>query len=121
MLKNFLLVGLGGAMGSMLRYAFFHWFKSSSFPLSTFLVNMIGSFIIGAVFGYAIRNEDFSATWRLFLVTGICGGFTTYSAFSVEMLTLLQQNRFGTFAVYLLATVALGLLASWLGYILLKG
>lgn len=120
MLKNFLLVGLGGAAGSMLRYAFSYWFKAASFPLATFLVNVIGCFIIGAVFGYALRNEDFSVSWRLFLVTGICGGFTTYSAFSVEMLTLLQQNRLGLFTVYLLATVSLGLLASWLGYLLLK-
>ncbi len=121
MLKNFLLVGIGGAAGSMLRYAFSYWFKNATFPLATFLVNVIGCFIIGAVFGYAMRNEDFSASWRLFLVTGICGGFTTYSAFSVEMLTLLQQNRYGLFAVYLSATVVLGLLATWLGYILLKG
>ncbi len=121
MLRNFLLVSLGGAIGSVLRYAFSYWFKSAFFPLATFLVNFIGCFVIGAVLGYTVRNEDFSAAWRLFLVTGICGGFTTYSAFSIEMLTLLQQNRFGTFAIYLLATVALGLLASWLGYILLKG
>lgn len=121
MIKNFLLVGLGGALGSMMRYAFSNWFKLATFPLATFLVNVIGCFIIGAVFGYALRNEDFAADWRLFLVTGICGGFTTYSAFSVEMLTLLQQNRIGTFAVYLLATIILGLLATWLGYILMKG
>ena len=121
MLKNFLLVGLGGAFGSMLRYAFSYWFKSTSFPFGTFLVNFIGCFIIGAVFGYALRAEDFSGGWRLFLATGICGGFTTYSAFSVEMLTMLQQNRYGLFAAYLLATVILCLLATWLGYILLKG
>lgn len=121
MLKNFLLIGLGGAAGSMLRYAFTLWFKNSSFPLATFLVNIIGCFVIGCVFALAVRNEAFAANWKLFLATGICGGFTTYSAFSIESLQLLQQQRVALFAVYMIATILGGLGASWLGYSLLKG
>ncbi len=120
MLKNFLLIGIGGAAGSMLRYAFALWFRNSGFPLATFLVNIIGCFIIGAVLGLSIRNIGFEQNWRVFLAAGICGGFTTYSAFSMEMLLLLQQNKYALFAVYLCATVVLGLLTVWLGFQLLK-
>ena len=120
MLKNFLLVGLGGALGSMLRYAFAVWFKQSSFPLATFLVNIIGSFIIGLVFAYALRNESFALNWRLFLAAGICGGFTTFSAFSLESLQLLQQQRIGLFFFYAIGSLLLGLAAAWLGYSLMK-
>jgi CrcB protein len=120
MLKNILLVGLGGAAGSMLRYAFAVWFKHASFPLATFLVNIIGSFIIGAVFAYALRNEHFATNWRLFLAAGICGGFTTFSAFSLESLALLQQQRMGMFCLYVLGSILLGLAATWLGYTVIK-
>jgi CrcB protein len=120
MLKNILLVGLGGAAGSMLRYAFSVWFKHASFPLATFLVNVIGSFIIGLVFAYSLRSESFATNWRLFLAAGICGGFTTFSAFSLESLQLLQQQRVGIFFLYVIGTVLLGLAATWFGYSLLK-
>ncbi|MEJ8818231.1 fluoride efflux transporter CrcB [Lacibacter sp. H407] len=120
MLKNFLLVGLGGAAGSMLRYAFSVWLKHASFPLATFLVNIIGSFVIGLVFAYALRSESFAINWRLFLAAGICGGFTTFSAFSLESLSLLQQQRIGMFFLYVIGSLLLGLAATWLGYSLLK-
>ncbi len=120
MLKNILLVGLGGAAGTMLRYAFSVWFKHASFPLATFLVNIIGSFIIGLVFAYSLRSESFATNWRLFLAAGICGGFTTFSAFSLESLQLLQQQRVGIFFLYVIGTVMLGLAATWFGYSLLK-
>ncbi len=120
MLKNILLVGLGGALGSMLRYAVAVWFKHASFPLATFLVNIIGSFIIGLVFAYALRNESFALNWRIFLAAGICGGFTTFSAFSLESMQLLQQQRIGLFFLYVIGSLLLGLAATWLGYTLLK-
>jgi fluoride exporter len=121
MLKNFLLIGLGGAAGSMIRYAFALWFKHSSFPLATFLVNIIGCFVIGCVFAVSVRNELFASNWKLFLATGICGGFTTYSAFSMESLQLLQQQRVGLFTIYIAATIIGGLAAICTGYYLLKG
>lgn len=120
MLNKFLLVGLGGAAGSMLRYAFSVWFKHANFPLATFLVNIIGSFLIGLVFAYALRSESFAINWRLFLAAGICGGFTTFSAFSLESLSLLQQQRIGMFFLYVMGSVMLGLAATWLGYSLMK-
>jgi fluoride exporter len=120
MLKNFLLIGLGGAAGSMLRYAFALWFKHSSFPLATFLVNIIGCFVIGYVFAISVRNEIFASNWKLFLATGICGGFTTFSAFSAENLQLIQQGRFGVFVFYVAASVLSGLGATWLGFVIYK-
>jgi CrcB protein len=112
MLKNFFLVGLGGAAGSMLRFLFSIWFKNNNFPLATFIVNILGCFVI--------RNPSFESNWKLFLATGICGGFTTFSAFSMESLQLLQQQKIGLFVGYILASICLGLLATWLGYSLLK-
>lgn len=120
MLKNILLVGLGGAAGSMMRYAFAIWFKHAAFPIATFLVNIIGSFIIGLVFAYALRNESFALNWRIFLAAGICGGFTTFSAFSLESMQLLQQQRIGLFFLYVFGSLLLGLTATWLGYSLMK-
>lgn len=120
MLKNLLLVGLGGAAGSMLRYAFSVWLKHASFPLATFLVNIIGSFVIGLVFAYALRSESFAINWWLFLAAGICGGFTTFSAFSLESLSLLQQQRIGMFFLYVIGSLLVGLAATWLGYSLMK-
>jgi fluoride exporter len=104
----------------MLRYAFAVWFKHATFPLATFLVNIIGSFIIGLVFAYALRSETFAANWRLFLAAGICGGFTTFSAFSLESMVMLQQQRIGMFFFYVIGSLLLGLAATWLGYSLMK-
>lgn len=115
-----MLVGLGGAAGSMLRLLVAVWIKSSSFPLATLLVNIIGSFIIGLVVATSLRNPSFDANWRLFLATGICGGFTTFSAFSAENLQLIQQGRMGLFVLYALGSVLLGLGAAWLGFSIAK-
>lgn len=120
MLKNLLLVGLGGAAGSILRSLFAIWFKHSSFPLATLLVNIIGSLVIGMVIAVSLRNSSFDANWRLFLATGLCGGFTTFSAFSAEGLQMLQQQRYGLFVLYVGGSLLLGLLATWLGFSLMK-
>lgn len=64
---------------------------------------------------YSLKNETFSLNWKLFLATGICGGFTTFSAFSLENLQLLQEGRFGMFAVYSTGSLLLGIAAVWIG------
>lgn len=116
MLKNFLLVGFGGMIGSMLRYTASLLIKNSAstFPYATFSVNIIGSFIIGWVFGMSMK-ESFHLDWKIFLATGICGGFTTFSALSLEGVALLQQQRYGIFLTYFLLSIVLGLAAAWLG------
>ena len=112
-MNNVLLVGLGGAAGSMLRYLVQRWIPLS-FPLATLLVNLSGCFIIGMLWGLSARS--ISEEKRLLLSTGFCGGFTTFSAFSQESVQMISENRWRTFALYLTASVAGGLTATWLGY-----
>ena len=119
LLKNLLLVGFGGMIGSALRYLAVHFIKHESFPYATFTVNIIGSLLIGVFMGIAAREEGFG-NWRLFLATGICGGFTTFSAFAWENMQLLNQQRYGSFVIYTGATLILGLGAVTLGYWLTK-
>ena len=119
MLKNFLLVGLGGGIGSMLRYAASLLVTSRFFPYSTLAVNIIGSFVIGLVLGVSVKNEYFLNNWKLFLAVGICGGFTTFSSFSAENMELLQTGKTITALIYIAASVVLGIVAAWLGYKLL--
>jgi fluoride exporter len=120
MIKQLLLVGFGGMLGSMLRYATGLALKSTQWPVGTFVVNLSGSFMLGVVLGVALKNELFDTNWRLFLATGVCGGFTTFSAFSAEGIQLLQQQRYSIFFLYFALSILLGLGASWLGLILTK-
>ena len=119
LLKNMLLVGIGGMIGSVMRYLATHWIRHDSFPYATLLVNILGSVIIGMVMGIAAKQEGF-ANWRLFLATGVCGGFTTFSAFAWENMQLLQQQRYTSFVWYTGGSLALGLLAVTIGYWLTK-
>jgi fluoride exporter len=119
--KNALLVGLGGFAGTLLRYAAGRVFVSvQHFFTATFIVNIIGCFVIGAIFALANKNTGFEANWKPFLATGLCGGFTTFSAYSLDGLVLLQQQRYVTFFLYIAGTVLLGLLATFTGWWLLK-
>ncbi len=120
LLKNFLLVGLGGAIGSMLRYGTYLLFPVKDFPLATLLVNITGSFIIGVVIAMGIKDESFLNNWKLFLATGICGGFTTFSAFSAENIALLQHGKITLALVYIVASIAAGITAAWLGFKLIN-
>ena len=116
MIKNLLLVGMGGSIGSMARYAASLLLKSKLFPYATLSVNIIGSFIIGLLFAIGIKEEGLSANWKLFLATGICGGFTTFSAFSLENMGLLQSGKIGMAITYIIVSIVLGIIATFLGY-----
>ncbi|MDE3144732.1 MAG: fluoride efflux transporter CrcB [Bacteroidota bacterium] len=118
-LKNFILVAVGGSIGSVLRYLFAVTIKHEYFPFSTFIVNILGSFIIGLIMGIASKHAGFGE-WRLFLATGICGGFTTFSSFSWESINLLEQQRYLSFTYYLTGTLFLGLTATLIGYLIIK-
>jgi fluoride exporter len=120
MLKNFILIGLGGAAGSMLRYAVSLIVVSRTFPLATLLINIVGSFAIGLVLACSSKDETFASNWKLFLATGICGGFTTFSAFSAENLQLLQSGKAGLSLLYITASIVAGIAAAWLGYKLIN-
>ena len=119
MIKNALLVGLGGGIGSILRYVLSIIVTVNSFPLATLVVNITGSFFIGCIMGMSARDGSFNESWKLFLATGICGGFTTFSAFSAENVQMLQNGRYALLIVYAATSVLAGIAAAWIGYNLL--
>ena len=114
MLKEILLVGAGGFVGSVSRYLISTMMKdiSRGFPFGTLTVNIIGCFLIGLIYGVSMRNADFSVNANLLLAVGFCGGFTT---FSKEGLQLLQCGNYTAFFGYAAVSVALGLLAVGIG------
>ena len=119
MMRQLLFVALGGACGSVLRFLCQRTFNTIIFPYGTITVNVLGCFLIGLFFGLLQRNLV-SASAYLFLATGLCGGFTTFSAFSQESLLLLTEQRWLVFGFYVLGTVAAGLLATFTGYKLIN-
>jgi len=123
MIKILLLVGLGGFIGGIARHlttvAMTRLFPSA-FPYGTFTANMIGCFIIGVLYGLSERFSWLTPPWRLFLMTGLCGGYTTFSSFAYENIALLQGTEYGTFALYTLGSLSIGLLSVWGGMTLIK-
>ena len=117
--KNIILVGFGGMIGSVLRYVTGLLIKHDGFPVATLVVNILGSFVIGCVMAMAVKQANFG-DWRLFLATGICGGFTTFSAFSWECLQMIQQQRFMAAAFYISISLIAGIAATFFGYWLIK-
>jgi CrcB protein len=118
MIKNFLIVGLGGASGSMLRYAVQKIFQvqtAAAFPTGTLLVNIAGCFLIGILWSLVSRSLTWNDEMKLLLMTGFCGGFTTFSAFTLEGIGLLKENKTALFFIYLTASVVGGLLATFIG------
>jgi CrcB protein len=99
-----------------MRFAIWHFFKSLNFPAATLLVNILGSLVIGVVIGLSVKDINFSQNWKLFLTTGICGGFTTFSAFSVENLLMLQNGKYMLSLFYISSSIIFGIAAAWLGY-----
>jgi len=107
---NTLLVGLGGAIGAMARYgiALLPLKEPYAFPLKTFIVNIIGCFAIGCIVALSIRTQNLSPRAILFLKTGICGGFTTYSTFALETTSLLKTDNYGIATAYIVLSLVVG-------------
>ncbi len=123
MLKNILMVGLGGSIGSIGRYLcqkYFYEFHPHPFPFGTLAVNIIGCFLIGTFYSLAEKGNVLTPELRLFLTTGICGGFTTFSAFAYENVTLLKSGDFVYFGLYVILSVVLGIAAVYAGIALFK-
>jgi fluoride exporter len=117
-MRSLLYVGIGGGLGSILRYivqVFVGRHVPLIFPLGTFLVNCSGCFLIGIFYSLASKYTTITPEWRLFLITGICGGFTTFSTYSYDGLMLLKQGSNFAFLFYMLGSVVLGLLATFAG------
>ena len=117
MLRNFLLVAAGGGLGSMLRYAINLLIRSGPFPLATLVINIAGSFLIGIVMAMSLKTSgSISEPARLFFATGICGGFTTFSAFSYENVSLLQSGKYNIAFFYIMLSIVSGMMACWAGF-----
>src|SRR5580704_3740356 len=109
MLKTITLVGIGGAIGSILRYlvsTLIHNKFLSTFPFGTLVVNVTGCFLIGVVYAFAEKNS-ISPEWRFFLATGICGGYTTFSTFSLESFSLVRDGHMVYALTYIAGSVVL--------------
>lgn len=118
MIKELLLVGLGGGLGSIARYLCQRWLlvsKAPAFPWGTFSVNISGCFLIGLFWGMFYRSAENTDNWKLFLMTGLCGGYTTFSAFTLESIGLIKEQKILLFFLYAAGSVTLGLLATWFG------
>ena len=121
---NTLWVALGGAAGSVARYytqLLAQRRLGLTFPWGTLAVNLVGSFLLMVLGTVALRTGKVPEAWRLALGTGVLGGFTTYSSFNYEALTLMQNQQVGRAALYVVATVLGCLLAGYAGYLSASG
>ena len=119
MFKDILFVGLGGGIGSIMR------FLTSRFTarlvaaqwlfLGTLAANLIGCFLIGILSGWMLSHIPDNQSFRLLFIVGFCGGYTTFSTFSFENYRLIEMNQWGILLLYLTASVVLGIIAVWLG------
>ena len=121
-MKQVLLVFIGGGFGSVLRYLLGKYLNNSEtgIPYGTFTANILGSLLIGLIIGFAIKNDTLSSNQTILLATGFCGGFTTFSTFAYENHVMLKSGDFMNFAIYTIASFAVGFLAVFLGMYLVK-
>lgn len=123
MFKLLLIAGAGGFIGTCLRYLtgkLLHTATPAAFPWGTFAVNVAGCLLIGIFYGLAERHHPISPALNVFLITGLCGGLTTFSSFADDLWLQLDGRHFLLFALYLLSSIALGLLMVWFGRSLVR-
>lgn len=123
MIKTLFLIGLGGGIGSVLRYltsVVIEKYYATVFPLATLIINIFGCLLIGIIMGVLEKNQVTDSAMKWLLVTGFCGGFTTFSAFGYENIRLLQNGNIFLPFVYISCSIILGLGSVWLGFILVK-
>jgi len=121
--RAIVLIGIGGLLGSVSRYlvaGFFTRMFPAAFPYGTFIVNITGCFLIGIFYGLSQRYSWFTPAWTVFLTTGFCGGYTTFSSFAYEQISLLEASAYGTFILYSTISLVTGLLAVLGGLTLVK-
>lgn len=120
-------VALGGAIGALLRYQTGRWMTHwlgpnvvTAFPWATLTVNIVGSLLMGVLAGYMARHGQGGEQWRLFLGVGVLGGFTTFSAFSLELMLLIERGQAAQGLIYAAVSVLAGLTALYVGLILMR-
>lgn len=122
--RNIIFAALGGMFGCVARYLSVYALANLfplTFPIGTFVVNVVGCFVMGAAIGLSERFGWTHSEWRVFVTVGFCGGFTTFSAFAFENVELLRDKYYLTFAAYSISSFVLCLLAAFGGYTASKG
>lgn len=122
-MKSFLLVFLGGGIGSSCRFLISNVLNNNFklfHYLGTFSVNIIGCILIGIVMGFLQKENNFNQNYLLLFSSGFCGGFTTFSAFANENLDLIKSGNFSLFFLYVISSVVFGIAAAYLGYFIMK-
>lgn len=112
---RFLWVALGGAIGAMCRYAISLIPVKTTFPVLTLITNIMGAILIGFIVGVALNKENVSPSLILFLKTGVCGGFTTFSTFSLEFYNMLERKEYVQGTTYAALSVLLCIAGVWCG------
>ena len=123
MIRPILLVAIGGASGSVLRYLtseFFKKYTTTAFPTGTLIANVVGCLLIGVLIGLFDKTGSENPQLKWLLITGFCGGYTTVSTFSYENLSLFKHGNYGLGLLYMGSSILLGLLAVGLGLFLVK-
>ena len=118
-MRDLLFVFLGGGAGSILRYMVSRWLNTSFFPWGTLAVNIIGCFLV-SLFGTWIARLSLPTDLRLLMVVGLCGGFTTFSTFGNETMTMLRNGHLLLSFIYIFLSVAAGIAAAYIGAKLLE-
>ncbi len=120
-MKNLIYIFLGGGTGSLLRFLISNYTQKlwniNSFPFGTFLVNISGCFLIGCLSAYFLKIDN---SLKYLLITGLCGGYTTFSTFSAENFSLYQNSNYGVLIFYSLSSIIIGILMVFLGFQVVK-
>ncbi len=123
MFRLILIIGAGSFLGGVSRFLTSRFIQNhavSTFPYGTFVVNILGCFLIGLFYGLLERGNLIDAEWRMFLTVGFCGGFTTFSTFANENISLLREGEIFHFALYASLSVFFGLITTYIGDLITK-